>query len=157
MFSRTAPDTEPVDNDVLVVQLIPLSHLELDHPAPVEGWNAFLGRKGVEICNDGIGRPSIASDDARRLLTERAEAEERRAELLRQADEQAAAFDREWRRSIGAGISPDAYAGMSYVEAARESELDNLGYQPRASVVADAFADPDSITFHPLTGEPAEG
>ena len=95
--------------------------------------------------------------DAKKLFDEQRELAERRAEYLRRADEQAAAFDREYGARIGAGISPDAYAGMSYVEAARESELDKLGYQPRASVVADAFADPDSLMFHPLTGEPTEG
>jgi hypothetical protein len=62
-------------------------------------------------------------------------------------------YDRAWRASIGAGVPADALRGMSYAEAAQSLELDGVGYQPRASVVADAFEAPGSLVFHPLTGE----
>ena len=48
----------------------PLSHLELDLPAPVEGWAVFLAGRGVEVTLDDIGRMSVSRGDARQLLIE---------------------------------------------------------------------------------------
>ena len=63
---RTAPVVEPAP-DVMVPPEppVPLSHLELDLPAPVAGWPAFLAARGVEVTLDDIGRMSISRDDAR--------------------------------------------------------------------------------------------
>jgi hypothetical protein len=153
MFNRTIADTEPAPV-VPSEQLVPLVELELSLDAPAQGWAAHLAARDIEIVTDDIGRPSITRSEARQLIAERAAAEERRAELLRRADEQAEEFDRAWRRSIGAGIPADLIpAGMTYAEAALSAELDGVGYRPRASVVADAFGAPDSLVFHPLTGE----
>jgi hypothetical protein len=53
MFITTVPVAEPAsDRDVVIAsELIPLSHLELDLPAPeVGGWPAYLAAKGIEGC-----------------------------------------------------------------------------------------------------------
>jgi hypothetical protein len=55
--------------------LIPLSHLELDVPAPVGGWNHYLAECGIQVLEDDIGRAAISRMDAKRLLAERREAE----------------------------------------------------------------------------------
>lgn len=150
---RAHPDTEPTSGKLPEVrsdELIPLSVLRLDLPH-VDA--TFLAGRGTEIVLDSLGREAVSHSDAKRLFTERAEHEARKAEMLRAAEE----YDREWRRMIGAGIPASSLPlGMTYAEAAKSLELDGLGYAPRASVVADVFEAPDSLVFHPITGEPAE-
>ena len=58
--------------------LVPLSVLALDLSAPsVGGWPAYLAGRGIEVVADDLGRDSITRADARRLFTERREAEAR--------------------------------------------------------------------------------
>jgi hypothetical protein len=52
-------------------ELVPLSVLELDLPAPGDGWAAHLAHRGVEIVLDDIGRAAVARSDARMLFAER--------------------------------------------------------------------------------------
>ena len=47
MFKTPAPDVESAPDQVLSENLVPLSHFELDHPQPPEGWPAFLGRRAI--------------------------------------------------------------------------------------------------------------
>jgi hypothetical protein len=61
MFNKTAPVTEP--SPVVIERgdppgdhRIPLSHLELDLPAPAGGWAAYLADRGISITIDDIGR-----------------------------------------------------------------------------------------------------
>ena len=102
----------------------------------------------------------ISRDDARMLIAERAAAEERRAELLRRADAQAEEFDRRWRAQIGAGIpSSTIPPGSTYLAAVVDAELNSRaeGYRPgRSTVAEDLLSSNGSLTYHPLTGEPAE-
>ena len=150
---HTQPDTDP--DIVITPELIPLSVLRLE--LPDLDTARLAGREDVDVVTDSIGRLAISLDAARMLLAERAAAEERRAELLRRADEQAVEYDRQYRARIGAGITPDAYAGMSYAEAALSAQLDGLGYAPRASVVADVFDNPaGTMVFHPTISRPDE-
>src|SRR5215208_1136506 len=69
--------TKPMNDE-----LIPLSHLELDlDPPSGAGWPAYLAAKGVELLSDDVGRAAVSRVDARRLFTERREAEARGREL----------------------------------------------------------------------------
>ena len=54
-------------------ELIPLSHLVLDHPEPIAGWEPLLQAHGIELLEDDLYRPAIRREDARRLVTERRE------------------------------------------------------------------------------------
>ena len=54
-------------------ELIPLSHLALDHPEPLAGWEPLLQAHGIELLEDDLYRPAIRREDARRLVTERRE------------------------------------------------------------------------------------
>ena len=54
-------------------ELIPLSHLALDHPEPLAGWDPLLEARGIELLTDDLYRPAIRREDARRLAEERRE------------------------------------------------------------------------------------
>jgi hypothetical protein len=55
--------------------LVPLSVIELDLPAPVEGWTSYLASRNIEIVTDDLGRLSISRADAKQLFDERPEGE----------------------------------------------------------------------------------
>jgi hypothetical protein len=57
--------------------LIPLSHVELDLPAPTIGWAAGMAEKGIEVVLDDLGRLNIRRRDAKRLFDEHRQAQER--------------------------------------------------------------------------------
>ena len=67
-------------------QLIPLSHLALDLPAPGEGWVVFLHNRNVPVVVDDLGRSAIARGAARRLFAEHRENEARKAEIWAAAE-----------------------------------------------------------------------
>ena len=71
MFKTPVPDVESAPDQVLSENLIPLSHFELDHPQPPDGWPAFLGRRAIAFVPDDLGRDCIRRRDARRLLDEK--------------------------------------------------------------------------------------
>ena len=84
MFRNTpAVNTEQVDTQVPApAEPIPLSVLTLDlAEPPIEGWAAYLAGRGVELTLDDVGRLAVSRSDARMLLTEKREAEARRAEF----------------------------------------------------------------------------
>jgi hypothetical protein len=66
--------------------LIPLSILELDREPPTTGWAAGLAQLGIRVQVDDVGRLAIARSDARRLFTERREAEARQREAAERND-----------------------------------------------------------------------
>jgi hypothetical protein len=55
---------------------VPLSELERDLPEPVDGWAAELGRRGVVIVEDDLGRAAVTRSVARSLFAEHREQEE---------------------------------------------------------------------------------
>ena len=82
MFNRaTAPVVElTCDESSHLEPLVPLSVLSLDlGEAPAEGWAAHLINRGVVVELDDVGRPAVSRGDARLLIVERREAEERKA------------------------------------------------------------------------------
>jgi hypothetical protein len=154
MFHRV-PDTvadPPTHVDVEPPEpVVPLSHLELDLPAPVEGWATYLADRGISITIDDVGRASVSRSDARQLLTEQREAEVRRREKAAELERQLVERDRQFRASLGRGIPADAIpAGMTYAEAVASAELDGQAYRPRASVVEDLLDNSGGLTFHSI-------
>jgi hypothetical protein len=133
---------------------VPLSHLELDLPSPVEGWPAFLAARGVEIVLDDIGRAAVSRADARRVLEEKRAAEQKARELAARNERQAIERDREFRSQLPRGVPwhrmPNV--GVLPVEqmtAQAKAEL------PRRKSGAAAFLDGDSMVMHPIH-EPLE-
>jgi hypothetical protein len=147
MFRSTGTDTAESAPDVNVAaDVIPLSHLELDLVAPVEGWTVFLAARGVEVTLDDIGRMSIAHVDARRLLTEKREREAERARRRKLVEAQAVADD-QLRRSRIWGGAP-AVEGVS--AAALMLQADKDAQPKRRSVLQEALAGSETLTYHPL-------
>jgi hypothetical protein len=154
---RTAPVTEPT-HDVMehpADDLIPLSVLELDLPAPTTGWLIELDRRHIQVVSDDIGRPSISRDDARTLIAEHHEAEARNREALQRQEQKAIADDRAFRARLPKGLPwyefPD---GVSPAEAWQAAEL---AAQPkRTSLLEEALSNSDTLTYHPLPSAPDE-
>ena len=96
-------------------QLVPLSVLELDLPAPGEGWAAYLADRDISITIDDIGRASVARSDARRLFDEKRESEARAREHAAVVERQAIEADQRLRASLGVGLPAAAIPhGMTY-------------------------------------------
>ena len=107
--------------------LVPISQLELDLPAPVTGWLVELDRRHVVVLRDDIGRDSITRADARELIHEHRENEARKIRMQQQIDRQAIAADQEWRASLNPGIpwyniGRDISPAAALLEAQRDAE-----------------------------------
>jgi hypothetical protein len=151
---RTLPDIERPAT-VPLEQLIPLSVLALDLPVPGDGWSAHLAGRGIEISTDDLGRLSVSRSDARRLFDEHREHEERKAELLRAADEAAEEYDRARRAQIWKGVSADAIprgvrAGDAMIAAARQAQ------PKRQSPLEEALSNSPEMAYHAYPANPDE-
>ena len=157
MFHKAAspaPVVEPAPDVVLPADLVPLSHLELDLPAPTLGWPAYLSSRDIAVVNDDIGRAAIARSDARLLISEHHADETRQAEMRAAAEQRAVHADQKWRASFGQGV--EVPAGMTYAEAVRSAELDAQSYRPRRRSLVEDLLSNDGITFHPIRHEADE-
>jgi hypothetical protein len=147
---RTAPDTEPAPGvTVAAADLIPLSHLELDHPRPPEGWPAFLGRQAIAFVPDDIGRDSIRRSDAQVLLHEQRAAQIRAVKLRQLADQEAVEADQLRRALIWKGLPADALPpGVAPAAVMLQSDRDA---QPRRTTpLEEALSNSGTLTYHAL-------
>jgi hypothetical protein len=159
MFSKaTAPVTEPAP-DVIEqgssgrTSLIPLSHLELDLPAPGSGWDAYLTGRGIQIVLDHIGRSAISSADARQLFDEQREVEARRRDVAARQEQQAIEADRRFRAALPKGLHwSEIPVGVSAAEMWAAAEKD--AKPKRRTPLEDAFAG-EGMVFHSIQGEEA--
>jgi hypothetical protein len=152
---RTAPVVEPAPDVMVPAEPpVPLSHLELDLPAPVEGWAVFLAGRGVEVTLDDIGRMSVSRGDARQLLTEQREAEVQRREKAAELERQAVERDQQRRAQLWGGIPADLIpGGVAPAAAMLQAAVDSR--PRRRSVLEDALAG-EGATFHPIRHDPDE-
>ncbi len=147
---RSLPVTDPPPhvNVVPSEQLVPLSVLALDLPAPAEGWTGYLNSRGVAIVTDDLGRVAITRDDARRLFVEKREAEARGREMAAEVERQAIEQDRQWRANLPSGMPwyeiPD---GVLPVVAMTQAAHD--ARPRRATPLEEAFSG-EGMTFHSL-------
>jgi hypothetical protein len=152
MMVKTAPVAEPAPDVIVPADVIPLSHLELDLPTPVEGWTVFLAARGVEVTLDDIGRMAVARDDARQLLTEKREREAEQARRRKLAEAQAVADDQIRRAAIWQGvpadlIPPGVSAASVMLQASKEAQ------PKRQSVLQHALGNSGELVFHPIRDE----
>ena len=132
--------------------LIPLSHFELDHPAPVEGWAAHLGRRGIAFLPDDLGRDSIRRQDARRLLDEQRTDELPRAKLREGRNIEAVEADQQFRARLPRGLPVSAIPeGAAYGDVVRQAALDA---RPRRRSMFEESLAGQAMTYHCLA--PAE-
>jgi hypothetical protein len=136
--------------------LIPISHLSLDLDAsPPGGWDAYLDGRGIPVVFDDIGRKAVSRDDARQLFDEHREAEVRRWEAAKRADEQAVEADRLRRAQIWQGVPadhmpPGAAPAAVMLQASRDA-------QPRRqSVLQEALSNSEGMTYHSLAPTPED-
>jgi hypothetical protein len=150
---RTTPTPESTTQVVSdPSDLIPLSHLELDLPAPTTGWLIELDRRGIEVLTDDIGRAAISRDNARQLLTECRQDEIRRREAAEAAERQAVEADRVRRASIWGGVPATAIPeGVSAASAMFAADRD--ARPRRQSVLEEALSNSGGYTFHSLGPE----
>jgi hypothetical protein len=152
MFRNTATaevgEIEQGDSGRNHLDLVPLSHLSLDLPAPATGWQAELERRGIKVVTDDIGRQAVSRGDARQLFDEHRDNEARKAQMREAAERQAVESDRQWRAQLSRGVPwyevPD---GVLPVVAMTAADHDT---QPkRTSPLQEALAG-ESLTYHRL-------
>jgi hypothetical protein len=148
MFKSSAPVVElTCDESSHLEPLIPITTLALDlGEAPVEGWAAHLINRGVVVELDDVGRPAVSRGDARLLIVERREAEERKARQRKLAEAKAVADDQLRRASIWTGAP--AVEGVS--ASALMLQADKDAQPKRRSVLQEALAGSETLTYHPL-------
>jgi hypothetical protein len=122
---KTGPATEPAPVEVALDELIPLSVLELDLPAPTTGWASHLADRDIEIVLDDLGRAAITRADAKQLFDEQREAEARQRELAEQRDREAMERERAFRAALPKGVPCyELPAGMSPADALMRTGLE---------------------------------
>jgi hypothetical protein len=85
-------------------QVVLLSELERDLPAPPAGWAAELDRRGVAVVADDLGRVAVDRATARALFSEHREQQVAAARKREEVERQAIEKDRQFRASLPAGI-----------------------------------------------------
>jgi hypothetical protein len=150
MFGN-APAIEPAPEVTPRDELIPLSHFELDHPRPAEGWENHLGRRAIAFVPDDLGRDCVRRRDARRLLDEQRANELRVAKLRKAAELEAVEADAAWRASLPRGLQLSAIPeGATYGDVVRQTELDSL---PRRRSMLEESLSGETLTFHSMQDE----
>jgi hypothetical protein len=127
MFRSPVVADPPTHVEESTSELIPLSILQLDLPAPVEGWNSYLNSRSIPVVEDDLGRAAVARSVARMLLAEQREQEARSRELAAERERQAIEADRLRRAQIHPGIPayliPDGVSpGLAMAQAERLSQ-----------------------------------
>jgi len=154
MFKSSAPVAEPApDVKAPTEDPIPLSVIALDlGEAPAEGWAAHLINRGVVVGLDDVGRPAISRDDARLLIVERREAEERKARQRKLAEAQAVADDQLRRAQIWQGVPadhmpPGVPPAAAMLQTARDAR------PKRTTPLEEALSNSGTLTYHPMQDE----
>jgi hypothetical protein len=132
---------------------IALSVLGLDIDEPGNGWAPYLAERDIKVQIDDLGRAAVGRDDARRLFTEKREAEQKARELAAHNERQAVEADRQWRASLPRGAAwYDVPPGVHPATAMLQHAKDAL---PRRtpSQVEWMFGETDTMVFHSLEGE----
>jgi hypothetical protein len=127
-------------------ELIPLSILELDLPAPGNGWAAGLAEHGIAIVLDDLGRASIPRAAARHLFEARRAAEAKARKISQRREEQAVEADRRWRASLPRGqrwweLPDGVHPATAMLQQAKDAE------PKRRSLLEDAFAGTPSAMY----------
>jgi len=110
---------------------IPVSHLALDVAEPLEGWLEFFRKRGVEVTDDQLGRPSVRRYVLGDLLDEQ---REREARLAERPQPEAAPV-----RPAGVPALEDGSAYQSMMAAGGVSPAEEFGF-PRPNFLEEELA-----------------
>jgi hypothetical protein len=139
--------TEIIPNNEVAEQVlcdgcvaVPLSHLALEIPVPIAGWEPLFEEHKVKVVTDYIGRPAIAAAAARRLLRTLRRQDELRVEDAQRRSEKLA---KKYPRPAGRGLP--AQEGLSPFEvlasaADYQSVQSEFGRHPRPTFLQDELA-----------------
>jgi hypothetical protein len=151
--AEAVAETAPIDP----AELVPLAALASEgfgygHPlvvTPRDALDALAAQLDGEVVLDDLGRRCVSREVARRLFTERAEAErrQREAQQRREAELAEQAANNRPRGGVPADQIPD---GVSPAAAMLQAALD--AEPRRQSVLEEALANSDSLTYHPVRG-----
>jgi hypothetical protein len=151
--AETVGEANPTDP----TELVPLAALASEgfgygHPlvvTPRDALDALAAQLDGEVVLDDLGRRCVSREVARRLFTERAEAERRQQEAQQRHEEELAeqAANNRPRGGVPADQIPD---GVSPAAAMLQAALD--AEPRRQSVLEEALANSDSLTYHPVRG-----
>jgi hypothetical protein len=161
MFSSTvrrAADTVGEATPVDPAELVPLAELAAEGfgygspfvTTPRDAVDALAAELGGQATLDNIGRQCVTRDVARRLFTERADAEQRQREAQERNEAQLAelAAVNAPRRGVSADLIPE---GVTPTAALLQAAKDD---QPRRrSVLEEALDNDDALTYHPIREE----
>jgi hypothetical protein len=149
MMFRSTPVDVATAHEVVVPEenVIALSVLQLDLQQPPEGWAAYLGRRGITLRPDDIGRDSIRRSDAQMLLHEQRASELRAVQLRQLAEAEAVEDDKRRRALIWKGVSATALpegvsASSVMLQAAKDSE------PRRTTPLEHALSNSGGMTYH---------
>jgi hypothetical protein len=121
-----AMNTEGIETPLCdACRRVPLSHLHLDVEPPIGGWLEFFRKRGVEVTDDHLGRPSVRRGVLGDLI------DEHRERLVRLAAESA---------EKAAARTPPVAAGVPAREGLNAHET--------------MLAQPDYTTLHDELGRP---
>ena len=149
--TQPAPAEMPAKQAATSDDLIPLSHLELDHPRPPEGWPNYLGRRAITFVPDDIGRDSIRRSDAQKLLYEKRANELRAVKLRQLAEAEAVEADQVRRASIWKGVpADDMPPGVPPAAAMLQTARDA---QPKRQTPLEEAFSGSTLTYHPMQEE----
>jgi hypothetical protein len=129
--------------------LVPLSHLSLDLPAPAEGWPAYLSSRDIAVVTDDLGRQAVSRGDARRLFAEQREGEARKREAMARIEQQAEAKDREFRSSLWQGL-PSEYLPPGASPAAVMLQAAKDARPRRTTPLQHALQNSGELIYHPI-------
>jgi hypothetical protein len=129
--------------------VVPLSELSLDLPVPVDGWLVELGRRGLVIVEDDLGRAAVSRVVARSLFAEHRSQQEAAARKRAQIEQQAVEEDQRFRASLPGGVTldqvPDGVsAGLAMMLA------DPMLQEARRETMVEHALRGGGVTFHPL-------
>jgi hypothetical protein len=133
--------------------LIPVSVLALDLPAPATGWLAYLTGRDIAVALDDIGRDSITRDDARQLITERREAEAKQREAAARIEQEAIERDQRFRASLWQGVPAD-HMPPGLAPAAVMLQADKDAQPRRQTPLQHALQNSGELVYHPLSPTP---
>jgi hypothetical protein len=139
----------------MTAEPVPLTELERDLPAPAVGWAAELGRRGVAVVLDDLGRAAVDRATARVLFTEHREQQEAAARHRAEIEQRVIAADEARRaalpKGVPAGMVPEGMTAGLLMMAA-----DPMQGSRRESVVADALKNDGRLIYRPIRDEQAD-
>ena len=151
MFSSTVRSTAPVDlADLVTLAGLAAEGFGYDSPyvtTPRDAIDALARQLDGEVILDDVGSRCVTRSTARRLFTERAEAEQRQREARERRDAETGELAANRPRG---GIPADQIPEGVHPATAMLQAAKNDAEPKRRSVLEEALDNDASLTYHPI-------